>query len=43
MVSLIMLSADCEDLKAFVLWHLVWFVIMMFSIVMIGNVEGKEE
>jgi hypothetical protein len=43
MVSLIMLSGDCESLKTFILWHLVWFIVLVFSALMIVNVEGKEE
>lgn len=43
MVSLIMLSGDCEDLRTFILWHLFWFIVLAVSAVMIVNVEGKEQ
>lgn len=43
MLSLLMLSGDCENLKTFMLWHLAWFIVLAFSAIMIVNVEGKEE
>ena len=40
MVSLIMLSGDCENLKTFILWHLAWFIVLVFNAVMI---VGRKE
>lgn len=41
MVSLIMLSGDCEDLRTFILWHLGWFIVLVFNAVMIVGRKEK--
>lgn len=37
-ISIICLAGDCDNFTAFIIWHLVWFMIMIICARNIGKV-----
>lgn len=43
MISIIFQAGDSESFLMFVIWHIVWFLVMVFCFYQLAYLEGEEE
>lgn len=43
MISILCMAADSESMLMFLIWHIVWFAVMVFCWWKLDDLEGDEE
>jgi hypothetical protein len=43
LISIVCLAGDSESFLLFLIWHIVWFAVMLFCFYKLDRLEGEEE